>query len=219
MIPLRGVEFVDSYAGFERLAIGSFSGGQAAGCAAVTAKHGVAAVIAVPAELPKRPRKKAGTVRHAVSDPLLTIFLCLFTARGVLLCLRPDFARRTVDVRLFKTACCAGLAPHGRQNQHVRRSGLFRKLHRLHVDHEQNLAVCRPHPEECAQGNLGASDGWTDAFDGMIGIPLSIQNIEKQRGWCSVAFHSRLFVPLLALYLLSNFFIRRITTVFRKCIT
>ena len=75
-----------------------FPGGQAAGCAAVTSEHGVAAVIAVPAELPKRPRKKAGAVRHAVSDPLLTIFLCLFTARGVLLCLRPDFARRAVDV-------------------------------------------------------------------------------------------------------------------------
>ncbi len=98
VIPLRGVEFVDGCAGFERLAIGSFSSGQAAGCAALTAEHGVAAVIAVPAELPKRPRKKAGAVRHAVSDPLLTIFLCLFTARGVLLCLRPDFARRAVDI-------------------------------------------------------------------------------------------------------------------------
>ena len=98
VIALRSVEFVDSCTGFERRAIGSFPGGQAAGCAAVTAKHGVAAVIAVPAELPKRPRKKAGAVRHAVSDPLLTIFLCLFTARGVLLCLRPDFARRAVDV-------------------------------------------------------------------------------------------------------------------------
>ena len=76
----------------------AFPGRQAAGCAAVTAEHGVAAVIAVPAELPKRPRKKAGAVRHAVSDPFLTIFLCLFTARGVLLCLRPDFARRAVDV-------------------------------------------------------------------------------------------------------------------------
>ena len=105
VIPLRGVEFVDGSAGFERLAIGSFSGGQAAGCAAVTAEHGVAAVLAVPAELPKRPRKKAGAVRHAVSDPLLTIFLCLFTARGVLLCLRPDFARRAVDVPPAITQC------------------------------------------------------------------------------------------------------------------
>ena len=98
VIPFRSVEFVNSCAGFERLAIGSFPGGQAAGCAAVTAKHGVAAVIAVLAELPKRPRKKAGAVRHAVPDPFLTIFFCLFTARGVLLCLRPDFARRAVDV-------------------------------------------------------------------------------------------------------------------------
>ena len=105
VIPLRGVEFVDSCAGFERLAIGSFPGGQAAGCAAVTAEHGVAAVIAVPAELPKRPRKKAGAVRHAMSDPLLTIFLCLFTARGVLLCLRPDFAQRAVDVPPAITQC------------------------------------------------------------------------------------------------------------------
>ena len=105
VIPLRGVEFVDGSAGFERLAIGSFSGGQAAGCAAVTAEHGVAAVIAVPAELPKRPRKKAGAVRHAVPDPFLTIFLCLLTARGVLLCLRPDFARRAVDVPPAITQC------------------------------------------------------------------------------------------------------------------
>ena len=98
VITLRGVEFVDGSAGFERRAIGSFSGGHTAGCAAVTAKHGVATVVAVPAELPKRPRKKAGAVRHAVSDPFPTIFFCLFTARGVLLCLRPDFARRAVDV-------------------------------------------------------------------------------------------------------------------------
>ena len=73
VILLSGVR-INGSAGFERLAIGSFPGGQAAGCAAVTAEHGVAAVIAVPAELPKRPRKKAGAVRHAVSDPLLTIF-------------------------------------------------------------------------------------------------------------------------------------------------
>ena len=64
VVPLRSVEFVDGCAGFKRLAIGSFPGRQAPGCAAVTTEHGVAAVIAVPAELPKRPRKKAGAERR-----------------------------------------------------------------------------------------------------------------------------------------------------------